>query len=332
MKNSEQTIPETFPAFIAREQADGTVKSAAGSWEKNDLPSEGVDIQVQHSCINYKDALSARGNKGVSPRYPHIPGIDAAGIRMDTGEKIVITGFDFGMGTPGGHSAYARVPEDWLIPLPESMDTFQAMTYGTAGVTAGLCVQALLDRGLEPGDGPVLVSGATGGVGSIAVSILAKLGFQVHGVSGKTQKHDWLKARGASEVIPRDEFLVKKERPLMRPEYAGAVDTVGSAMLHRILRSLKFSGTVAACGMVGGTDLETNIFPFILRDVALIGIASADSSRQRKATIWKKLAGDWSVDWLKEDTRSISLEQISTAVEQILEGAVSGRIVVKPGV
>ncbi|AHC15732.1 YhdH/YhfP family quinone oxidoreductase [Salinispira pacifica] len=331
MSESRQSIPQAFPAFIAREEADGNVKAAAGTWQEKDLPPQGVDIQVEYSCLNYKDALSAIGNKGVSPNYPHIPGIDASGIRMDSGEKVVITGFDLGMGSPGGLAAYARVPEAWLIPLPSSLDSYRAMTYGTAGVTAGLCVQALLDRGVKPDHGPVLVSGATGGVGSIAVSILAGMGFEVHGVTGKDDKHAWLKSIGAAQVIPRDEFLVKKDRPLMRPEYIGAVDTVGSSMLHRILRSLKFSGTVAACGMVGGTELETNIFPFILRDVALIGIASADSSRERKKAIWSKLADEWSVDWLQEDAKLIRLDELPSAVEQILAGGVSGRIVVNPG-
>ncbi len=328
-------IPQEFPALIAAETGDGSIHPAKGLWQAADLKTDWggdtklVEVELEYSCLNYKDALSATGNRGVSPHFPHIPGIDGYGRRLDSGEQIIITGFDFGMGTPGGFGRYALVPEDWLIGLPDSLTLRDAAAYGTAGVTAALCVDALLDAGVEPKSGPIAVSGATGGVGSISLAILSRLGFEVHAVTGKTEQSDWLKGLGASAVISREDFVSRAEKPMLRPEYAGAVDTVGAGMLHRLLRSISFGGAVAACGMVGGTELETNIFPFILRGVRLTGIASADSSRQKKRRMWEKLAGEWNVPALADNCVYSDLDGLPEHIGQILSGSLTGRVIVR---
>jgi hypothetical protein len=198
---AESKIPGSFPALVARERAGGDIRPEAGDCDADILRSEWsthiapVELQLDYSCLNYKDALSATGHKGISPNYPHIPGIDGFGRRLDTGEEVIITGFDFGMGTPGGFGRYTRVPEDWLIPRPPDLSLIDAAAYGTAGVTAALCIDALIHEGVKPESGPVLVTGATGGVGSIALSILSKLGYEVHALTGKADRADWLKER-----------------------------------------------------------------------------------------------------------------------------------------
>jgi acrylyl-CoA reductase (NADPH) len=331
---AESKIPGSFPALVARERAGGDIRPEAGDCDADILRSEWsthiapVELQLDYSCLNYKDALSATGHKGISPNYPHIPGIDGFGRRLDTGEEVIITGFDFGMGTPGGFGRYTRVPEDWLIPRPPDLSLIDAAAYGTAGVTAALCIDALIHEGVKPESGPVLVTGATGGVGSIALSILSKLSYEVHALTGKADHADWLLGRGAAQVLARDAFDPKPDKPLLRPEYAGAVDTAGGAILHRILRSLKFDGAVAACGMVAGTDLPTSIFPFILRGTRLIGIASADSSRDKKARMWKKLAAEWNLPGLSAECHTSGLEELPGHIDAMLAGNISGRIIV----
>jgi acrylyl-CoA reductase (NADPH) len=327
-------IPESFPALIARDDGSGTIRPEPGSWPASGLGGEDppggpwTEIEIDYSCLNFKDALSATGNRGVSPNYPHIPGIDAFGRRLDNGEEVIITGFDFGMGTPGGFGRYARVPDGWLISRPQGLGLKEAAAYGTAGVTAAMCIDALVRQGVQPGSGPVAVSGATGGVGSIAVAILAGLGYEVHAVTGKPEESGWLRSRGAAEVLDRKEFVTRGEKALLRPVYAGAVDTAGGAMLHRILRSLKFEGAVAACGMVAGTDLDTNIFPFILRGTSLIGIASADSSRETKQRMWNLLASEWKIDGLEKACAVTGLAGLPGHIDDMLAGNITGRFIV----
>lgn len=329
--NFPGTIPETFPAYIVSEDDGGELTSGLSTWSRDKLANYPIDIAIEYSSLNFKDALSAHGHRGISPNLPHIPGIDAAGVRMDGGEPIIITGFDFGMGTPGGFAAFGRVPEEWIIPMPPQFNSRTAMAYGTAGLTAALCVDALRHEACLPGYGPVVVSGATGGVGSIALRILAKLGYEVHAVTGKKDAHDWLKERGADRVIDREEFMQneKAEGALLRPEYAAAVDTVGGNMLHRILRSLHFEGVVAACGMVGGTELNSNVYPFILRGIKLIGIASADNSLEKKTAMWQQLAGPWSVPDIMDEVEERKLSGLPEAIEKIRKGRQLGRVIIR---
>ena len=322
-------MPTTFPAYVVREDSNGNLSAGPQVYSAADLPKHPIEIAIEFSSLNFKDALSASGHKGISPNLPHIPGIDAAGIRMDTKEAIIITGFDFGMGTPGGFASFGKVPEEWLIPMPSKLDAKTAMAYGTAGLTAALCVDALIHEGCTPEKGPLLVSGASGGVGSIALSLLAKLGYAVHAVSSKVEAHDWLRERGAQKVITPVEFLVGGEKSLLHPEYSGAVDTVGGDMLHRILRGLCFGGAVATCGMVGGTELSTNIYPFILRAVRLIGIASADTSVEKKISIWQLLADEWSIPDILDISREVELEGLTTEIDRILNGRQKGRVIVR---
>ncbi len=326
----------TFRALIVREQADKTFTRSIETKEIAALPAGELLINVHFSSINYKDSLSANGNRGVTRNYPHTPGIDAAGIVAEStvadfkkGDKVVVCGGDLGMNTSGGFAEYIRVPAKWAIKIPRGLTLQETMMYGTAGLTAALSVDKLLKNGLTPAKGKVLVTGATGGVGSMAVAILAKLGFQVVAVTGKPTATDFLKNIGASDIISREAVDDKSGKLLLRPQFAAAVDTVGGNILATALKSIHYGGAVAASGMVNSGELLTNVFPFILKGVTLFGVDSVESDMTWRKSVWKKMAKDWKPIQLADMTTTISLDELDAKITQIAQGGMMGRVVVK---
>lgn len=301
------------------------------------IGSGNVEIEVHWSSLNYKDALAATGHPGVAKTFPHVPGIDAAGVVLSSndrsiaaGQSVLVTGYDLGQGHWGGWSERIRVPSEWVVSLPRGMSTRDAMIYGTAGFTAAQCVMALQRNDVLPDSGEVVVTGATGGVGSIAVRILAHLGYKVVAVTGKLESSDALKGFGAQRVITRHELLDETTRPLLSASWAGAVDTVGGHYLNTLLRSTRYGGCIAACGLVAGAQLETTLYPFLLRGITLTGIASADCPRAKRLAIWDLLAGPWRPSNLTELVREVGLEDVPKEVTQILAGHQTGRVIINP--
>jgi putative YhdH/YhfP family quinone oxidoreductase len=300
----------------------------------NDLPAGELIIEVKYSSLNYKDALSATGNKGVTRKYPHTPGIDAAGVVMDSttklfavGDQVTVTGFDLGMNTSGGFGHYISVPALWATRLPQGLSLKDSMGYGTAGLTAALCIIRLMASGLSKDSGEVLVTGATGGVGSVAVAILGKLGFNVVAATGKASEHDFLKDLGATSILSREEANDTSGRPLQKPRWAGAIDTVGGNILATALKTAKYGGMVAACGNAMSPELNINVFPFILRGVSLLGVDSVEIPMRARQMAWTKLAGEWKVDLGKLLTE-VSLEELNPKIDAILKGDIRGRVLV----
>ena len=299
------------------------------------LPEQGVTVAVAYSSLNYKDALSATGNRGVTKSYPHTPGIDAAGrvtssddARFREGNEVIVTSYDLGMNTPGGFGEFVRVPADWVVEKPEGLSLREAMVLGTAGLTAALCVDALRHQGLTD---PVVVTGASGGVGSLAVALLAKLGYHVVASTGSGGAHAMLKRLGAADIIDRRELSEASERPMLKSTYGGAVDTVGGRTLENLVKSLKGGSSVAACGLVGGPDLSLTVYPFILRGVNLLGIDSQNAPMPKRRALWEKLAGEWKLDNLEGITTEVGLEDLDTSVDAILKGETQGRTLVRVG-
>jgi putative YhdH/YhfP family quinone oxidoreductase len=299
-----------------------------------DLPAGELIIEVKYSSLNYKDALSATGNKGVTRKYPHTPGIDAAGVVVDSttrlfgaGDEVTVTGFDLGMNTSGGFGQYISVPALWATKLPKGLSLRDSMCHGTAGLTAALCIIRLMASGLTKESGEVLVTGATGGVGSIAVSILAKLGFSVVAATGKAGEHDFLKGLGAKAIISREEANDTSGRPLQKPRWAGVVDTVGGNILATALKTTKYGGLVAACGNAMSAELNVNVFPFILRGVSLLGVDSVEIPMRARQMAWNKLAGEWSID-VGSLVTEVSLQELNPKIDEILKGGIRGRVLV----
>lgn len=303
----------------------------------NDLPKNDLLVKVKYSSINYKDALSASGNKGVTKQSPHIPGIDAVGTVIESvsdkypvGSKVLVTGYDLGMNTWGGFGEYISIPQSWAILLPKGLSPKEAMCFGTAGLTAGLSINNLINNGVLPSNGNIVVSGATGGVGSLAVSILAKLGYSVMAISGKNENAFLIDTLGAKEVISRNQFIENNnKKPLAKTQFAGGIDTVGGEILSGMLKSCQYEGLVTCCGMVASGDLNTSIFPFILRGVRLIGIDSVEISLSQKEEVWKKLAKEWKPINLEKITKEISLNQLPEVLDDILNGNAKGRFILK---
>lgn len=300
-----------------------------------DLPAGEVLVRVHYSSLNYKDALSASGNRGVTRNYPHTPGIDAAGVvehsdaeGFAAGDEVIVTGYDLGMNTFGGLADYIRVPASWLIKRPVGLSLREAMILGTAGFTAGLCVHKLLRAGLQPGDGDILVTGATGGVGSVAVKLLSQLGYRVVAATGKTEQAAFLQQLGAAEVVDRSVLAEGAGKPMLKSRWAGAVDTVGGEILFNVIKSLNYGGSVACCGLTAGTDFAGNVFPFILRGVNLLGVDSVELPLVAKASMWDMLSLQWKMD-LEALVEEISLEQVPQAMAQILAGQQKGRVLVR---
>ena len=332
------TQPETFRALRIEKTGEKTGETFSRSVQqlsKDNLPGGDLTVQVAYSSLNYKDALSATGNPGVTKSYPHTPGIDAAGTitetrdkRFKVGDEVIVTSYDLGMNTPGGFGELIRVPAAWALPLPEGLTLREAMALGTAGFTAGLCLDALLNHGLTPEGGPVVVTGASGGVGSVAVALFAHLGFETLASTGTEAAHGWLKALGAAEIVPRAELSEASSKPLLKSRFAGAVDTVGGEVLTSVVKSLNYRGAAAACGLVAGPELSLTVYPFILRGVSLLGIDSAECPMELRRRVWQKLAGDWKVN-LTAVTREVTLGELSGVIDEILAGQTQGRVLVK---
>jgi len=301
----------------------------------NDLPPGDLVVRVHYSSLNYKDALSAMGHPGVTRQFPHTPGIDAAGEVFSCssgtfapGEKVIITGYDMGMETDGGWGQQIRIPSDWAVRLPEGLSLRESMAIGTAGFTAALSVLKLENAGVRPQHGDVLVTGATGGVGSIAVSILAGAGYLVVASTGKEIDADYLKDLGATRVIGRDEVSAGAEKPFLAERWAGAVDVVGGTTLAAVLKSTKYGGAVTCCGLVGSPELPLNVFPFILRGVSLIGIDSVQCPRGTRENVWRLLASIWKPVHLAEMVTECDLQGVEPLIQAILQGGITGRVVV----
>lgn len=315
------------------EELDGNYKGTEQTLSTADLPAGEVLIKVSHSSLNYKDALSASGNKGVSRSFPHTPGIDAAGEVVESatgtpavGSQVIITGYDLGMNTAGGFGEYIRVPAAWCVPMPSGWGAQAAMIYGTAGLTAGLCVQKLLTMGARPEQGRVAVSGASGAVGSVAVELLAKLGFDVVAISGKADHAESLEALGATQVLGRD-ALAEDKKPILKPTFANAVDTVGGTPLAELLKQIKPGGSVSCCGLVAGPQLQTTVLPFILRGVNLLGVDSVEIPLADKEAVWEKFAGDWKCEKTEASAKRIGRADLEGALNAFLKGESSGKIV-----
>jgi putative YhdH/YhfP family quinone oxidoreductase len=302
-----------------------------------DIPKIGnneVLIKATYSSLNYKDALSSVGNPGVTRNFPHVTGIDVAGVieksnsdKFAIGDKVLVTGYDLGMNTDGGHQEFVKVPDAWVVKIPEIISDREIMIYGTAGLTAALSVNELLNNGITKGN--ILVTGATGGVGSIAISILSKLGFNTTAISGKEDKIPFLKDLGASEVILRKDFDVENKRPMGSEKYDGVIDTVGGNILAEALKLIKYDGVATCCGLTSSFELNTNVFPFILRGVRLIGIDSVECKIEKKIAAWEKIASDFKIDTLEKLTNEITLDEIKEAYEALIAGKAAGRYLVK---
>lgn len=327
-------MAERFRAFTAT-AADGAVQCVVTELSIDDLPADGVLIAVECSSINYKDALAASPKGRVARISPLIPGIDLAGTVLEAGDSglapgtaVLAHGHDLGVARHGGFAERARVPADWLVPLPDGLDARAAMTIGTAGFTAAASVVALEERGLAPGDGPVLVTGATGGVGSMAVALLARRGYEVQASSGKAEAEPYLRSLGATTIIPRAELSAEGTKPLETMVWAGAVDCVGGQTLANVLARMRYGGAVAASGLTGGTALATTVMPFILRNVALLGIDSVQTPLKRRRAIWERLATDLEPADLDAIRRDVALGDVPDVLDSILAGGVTGRVVV----
>lgn len=299
----------------------------------SDLPENDTLIKLKYSSLNYKDALSASGNKGVTRNYPHTPGIDAAGVientsgnKFNKGDEVIVTGYDMGMNTFGGFGEYIKVPQDWIVKKPENLSLSESMAFGTAGLTAGLCLRKLLQHGLKPEDGKVFVSGVTGGVGIISLMLFSKLGFEVSAITGKTNQKDLLFSLGANEVIDRTELDLDLISPLQKPIYSGGIDAVGGKILSNLICSTSQRAAIACCGMVGGLSLDTSIFPFILRGLTLFGIDSAESLIEVKEEVWKNFATNWKLENIDQNIKDISLDELPDEIDKILKGEQIGRV------
>jgi len=326
---------ETFFALVVDLQHDGSFARAVCTRSITDLPPGEVLIRVHYSSLNYKDALSATGNRGVTKNYPHTPGIDAAGRVVDStdpswrpGDEVICTGYDLGMNTAGGFGQYIRVPGSWVVSRPAALSLLESMELGTAGFTAALSVAALANNGVGPTKGPVLVTGATGGVGSIALMLLHQLGYQAVAVTGKPSSHPWLQSLGASAILGREEILADKDKGLLPVRWAGVIDTVGGEMLATAIKGVDYDGVVTSCGNAASADLPLNVYPFILRGVHLVGIYSANCPMARRLAIWERLAGDWKPERLARISRVVLLNQLEEEIMAMIAGKSKGRCVV----
>ncbi len=321
--------------FLVEKTETDDVRTRLATVAIPELKEGDVLINVKFSSLNYKDAMAATGHPGIVRNFPHVPGVDAVGVvlesrdsRYSIGDEVIATGHELGVERWGGWSSHLVAPADWLVPIPNGLTPAETMTIGTAGFTAAQSVQALLKHGCKAEDGQVIVSGATGGVGSLSIMLLAKLGFDVLAVTGKLDRHDWLRELGANEVVGRDALSGNEKRPLLKGEFAAGIDTVGGPVLATMLKKIQHRGCVACCGVVGGADLSTTVYPFILRGIALYGIDSAWCPDDIRADLWRKLATDWKLDDLLESKVDLSLTTMNESVEQILAGKFSGRGVI----
>ena len=319
-------VKEIDPDIYSREVESRTIR---------DLPDGDLLIRVHYSSLNYKDALSASGNRGVTRHYPHVPGIDAAGVVEESssldykpGDQVIATGFDLGMNTSGGYGQYIRIPVGWALPCPQHLSLRESMIYGTAGFTAAQSVYRLVNHPVLPEQGKILISGATGGVGSIAVSIMAKLGYSITAVSGKPESEDFLTRLGASQIISREQAANSPGKTLLKEKWAGVIDTVGGDILATAIKSTAYGGAVTCCGNVSSPDLPLTVYPFILRGVSLLGIDSAKCPIHIRQKIWQKLAGEWKIDALDSLATECRLPELPAIIEKMLQGRQTGRVIV----
>jgi len=318
---------------VHRDEA-GAFTSVIETLSTDTLPAGELLIRVRYSSLNFKDALSASGNPGVTREFPHTPGIDAAGVvessddeRFNAGDEVIVTGYDLGMNTAGGLGEYIRVPADWAVPLPAGLDLRNSMAIGTAGLTAALCIDKLQRMGLAD-KSSVVVSGASGGVGSFAVALLADLGHLPVASTGSSEAAAWLDDLGANQLIDRALLSEPSTKPMLKPQWDAGIDTVGCDTLANMLKSVHHGGSVAAVGLVGGTDIPVTVFPFILRDVNLLGVDSVEISHQRRLEMWGRLAGDWQLKDYGKLSQDVTLEEVPELLQTLLKGQVRGRIVV----
>ncbi|MGM8364079.1 NADPH:quinone oxidoreductase family protein [Virgibacillus sp. W0181] len=316
------------------DKKDDTFSVDINDLSLNDLPDEDVTIKVVYSSVNYKDGLAAIPDGKIVQSYPLVPGIDLAGEvvlskdeRFQAGDKVIATSYEIGVSHYGGFSDYARIPGDWIVPLPKGLSLKEAMIYGTAGFTAALSIQRLEDNGVSPEDGPVLVTGATGGVGSAAVAMLSQRGYEVTASTGKDSEHPYLKKLGATEIISREELQPEKIKPLNKQRWAAAVDPVGGSTLAYVLSTVKYGGSVAVTGLTGGPKVPTTVLPFILRGVNLLGIDSVYCPMDIRKKLWERMATDFKPELLNEISNEIELDQLSQTLKDILEGKTRGRTV-----
>lgn len=324
----------TYKAFRVEEENEKFVSAI------KDIPFETVEegevlIKVHYSSLNYKDALSASGNKGVTRNFPHTPGIDAVGTivsssseKFNIDDEVIVTSYDLGMNTNGGFAEYVKVPENWVVKLPKKLSMKEAMIFGTAGLTAGMSVLRLTET-VKPEDGKIVVSGATGGVGSVSVMILSKLGYKVAAITGKESEKQYLMDLGASEVILRKDFEELQKRPLLKPLFAGGIDTVGGVILENMIKTVSPLGVVTCCGNVASPKLDLTVFPFILRGISLIGIDSQNYPMSYREQVWNKLAEAWKVEGLEANSTTITLSELSEKLNLMLAGKLKGRTILK---
>jgi acrylyl-CoA reductase (NADPH) len=327
-----------FKALLIEQDDQRAVRAGLCRLTPEQLDAGEVLIRVRYSSINYKDALAATGAGKIIRRFPCVGGIDMAGevvesadARFAPGDAVIATSFDIGVSHHGGYAEYARVPAGWVVPLPAGLDLFESMALGTAGFTAALGVVRMEDNGLAPANGPVVVTGATGGVGGLAIDMLASLGYEVAALTGKAGEADYLRHLGASEIVLRSEIDFDKTRPLEAARWAGAVDNVGGQVLHWVLATMKQAGTVASIGNAASFNISTTVFPFILRGVSLLGIDSGYMGFPTRQRVWERLATDLKPRHLAEVTRIISLDELPTAFEPYILGEIKGRTVVRIG-
>jgi len=323
-----------FKALVVQEAGEKNFTRAVLERSLEELPAGEVLIKVSWSSLNYKDALSASGNRGVTRNYPHTPGVDVAGVVEESensafrpGDQVIVTSYDLGMNTSGGFSQYIRVPAAWVLHLPEGLSLRESMILGTAGFTAGMSVFALAN-GVSKDNGEVLVTGATGGVGSLAIAILCKLGYSVTAVSGKTDAAEFLLKFGVKKILSRSEATDDSGRPLLKGIWSGVVDTVGGELLATAIKSTDLNGIVTCCGNVASPDLPLTVFPFILRGVTLAGIDSQNCPMDHRKKVWQKLASDWKPTLLDSLCREVSLSDLDQEIELILRGGQLGRVIV----
>jgi putative YhdH/YhfP family quinone oxidoreductase len=328
---------QTFRAYRTFEQ-DTVVQSRFVDMTEDELDPGDVVIRTKYSTINYKDALSYNGSGRIMRKYPTVAGIDMAGTversadsRWKRGDKVIVTGYDVGVAHDGGYAELARVPGDWIVRRPESMTAFDAMTMGTAGFTAALAIHLMEHNGLKPENGRIAVTGATGGVGSVAIEILAKLGYHVVAITGKPKESDYLTSIGAKEVLLRQSLDFSRIRPLDKSTWAGAIDNLGGEMLAWLLSTMQVAGTVAAVGLAADMKLNTTVAPFILRGVHLLGVDSANCPMTLRQTLWNKLAVQWRPDQVHDQVRTIDFDELPMHFDAYLKGMVRGRTVVRIG-
>ena len=326
----------TFKAMVVTEAENNQFIKEIKDRNLDDLPQGDVLIKVQYSSLNYKDVLSTIGNRGVTKKYPHTPGIDAAGTVVNSlskdfqsGDEVIVTSYCRGRRTSGGFGQYIRVPAEWVVKMPENLSTRESMIFGTAGFTAALSVYRLVDYGITPDMGRILVSGATGGVGSIAVSILAKAGYEVVAVNGVVDEKEFLLEIGAKEVISIEQATDSSGKPLLKELWAGGIDAVGGDILATIIKSTQHGGAVTCCGNVGSHDLPLNVYPFILRGVAFKSSSNDRGRMPTRLNVWNKIASDWKLDRLELLTTEIPLDGLNKRIDLILQRKHKGRTIVK---